>query len=134
MKPVRLIISPSSPLSASCVKCPFTHISSGTPCVSSGTCGARCCGVRIILWVNTQSPFFAIFSRLPMRKNAYFSIMSRMSPIMARGTGRSSMVLRPGRAFITWGIMFTIIAIVPMPPSTSGFMAMLTLGVPFSTI
>jgi hypothetical protein len=58
------------------------------------------------------------------------SMRSRISPRMARGTGRSSMVFNPGPALITWGIMFTHMAMVPMPPGTSGLMERLISGVP----
>ena len=55
------------------------------------------------------------------------SIKSLISPIIALGTGKSIIVFSPGLAFIMCGIIFTIIAIVPMPPGTSGLFAILIL-------
>jgi len=60
-----------------------------------------------------------------------YSILSLISPIIALGTGRSSIVFNPGEALIICGIMFTHIAMVPMPPGTSGLIERFISGVPF---
>lgn len=53
-----------------------------------------------------------------------------MWAVVAWGGGMSTMVLKPGAEFMTWGIMFDVIAMVPKSPWTQGEVLSLMGGSP----
>lgn len=92
---------------------------------------------RSVLWLEDDVVHFNPISRscsFHLKPGAFrplppYQFLAR-PPSIALGTGRSAMVKSPARASTTAGIMFTAIAMVPVPPGISGRMAMLMGGSP----